>query len=312
MKKIVRLFRKFLSSGISFGWKYSYRYHILGRMKGTSYKHQVLIELFKKLHAPIIAKYSSKEIESEPIPDEAPIWVCWWQGKEQMPPVVLACYHSLIKYAGNHPIHLITLNNVTDYVNMPDYIFEKHKEGKITLTHLSDILRFSLLAQYGGLWIDATVWVTNKIAITGKTFFTLKMNLPDDGIYVSKYRWTGFCIGGGMNNILFASVRDLLLDYWKKQEALVEYLFLDYFIEIMYESNIYVRKMIDDNPFNNEELYYLHLHLNDPFDKEIYDKICQTTYLHKLTWKGRLYAVNENGIGSFYGHILNMSNEYCI
>lgn len=310
MKKIFRLFRKFLSSGVSFGWKYSYRYHILGRMKGTSYKHQVLIEYLKKQHAHIIGLYSHKNNESEPILNNSPIWVCWWQGKEQMPPIVSACYHSLQQHAGSHPVHLITLQNFHDYVSFPEYIIKKQQEGKITFTHFSDILRFSLLAQYGGLWIDATVWVTNKIAITGKTFFTLKMNRPDDGVYVSKYRWTGFCIGGGVNNLLFIVIRDLLYDYWKKNDFVIEYLMLDYFIQIVYESNIDVKKMIDDNPFNNEELYYMHLHLNEPFEKEIYDKICQTTYLHKLTWKGRLNAFTVTGDNSYYGYILNISNVF--
>ncbi len=309
MKKIVRLFRKFLSSGISFGWKYSYRYHIVGRIKGSSYKHQVLVEYLKKQHSQIIGQYSSKGFVEESMSADAPVWVCWWQGEGQMPPVVSACYRSLKKYAGNHPVHLITFDNVNNYVSIPEYILKKHKEGKITLTHYSDILRFSLLAQYGGLWIDATVWVTDEIVLTGKSFFTLKMNLPDDGIYVSKYRWTGFCIGGGMNNTLFLVLRDLLYDYWKKNDKVIHYLFFDYFIHITYETNTYVKKMIDNNPFNNQELYFMHLHLNEPFDKKVYDEICKNTYLHKLTWKGKLIEVDESGKETLYGHIISISDE---
>ena len=53
------------------------------------------------------------------------IWVCWWQGEENMPPVVQVCYRQLRKMACGHPVVLITEENCKDYVNIPQFIWEK-------------------------------------------------------------------------------------------------------------------------------------------------------------------------------------------
>lgn len=58
----------------------------------------------------IISKYKNQTCDScENIDATSPIWVCWWQGKENMPDIVKACYNSIQKHACNHPVILITL-----------------------------------------------------------------------------------------------------------------------------------------------------------------------------------------------------------
>lgn len=86
------------------------------------------------------------------------VWVFWWQGENKMPQLVRQCYTSLKNRLIGKKIILITKDNIKEYCTFPDYIFEKYKDGKITLTHLSDILRFDLLSHYGGLYTDATVF----------------------------------------------------------------------------------------------------------------------------------------------------------
>jgi hypothetical protein len=80
-----------------------------------------------------------------------------------MPPIVQSCFQSLCSHAGNHLVHLITQENISKYVTIPDYILRKVQEGKISFTHFSDILRMCLLYEHGGLWIDATVYVSQPI-----------------------------------------------------------------------------------------------------------------------------------------------------
>ena len=47
-----------------------------------------------------------------------------------MPPVVRSCYKSVLKNAEKHPVILITENNITEYVDIPQYIYEKIREKK--------------------------------------------------------------------------------------------------------------------------------------------------------------------------------------
>ena len=41
-------------------------------------------------------------------------------------------------------------------------IEEKFEKGKIGMAHFSDLLRISLLAKWGGMWIDSTALCTDE------------------------------------------------------------------------------------------------------------------------------------------------------
>ena len=38
-------------------------------------------------------------LELSPLTDNLPIWIFWWQGENEMPPVVKSCLNSVRKYA---------------------------------------------------------------------------------------------------------------------------------------------------------------------------------------------------------------------
>uniref|UniRef100_A0A6C0DPJ5 Capsular polysaccharide synthesis protein n=1 Tax=viral metagenome TaxID=1070528 RepID=A0A6C0DPJ5_9ZZZZ len=70
-------------------------------------------------------------------------------------------------------IHYIDLENVKDYVNDINYIYDKTKD--ISPQAKSDIIRLSLLKNHGGVWADATMlcmqplqhWIDEAIAPAG-------------------------------------------------------------------------------------------------------------------------------------------------
>ena len=88
------------------------------------------------------------------------VWVCWFQGMDKAPSLVRRCYDSLCEKLVDREIVLITEDNMFNYVSFPDYIVEKWRDGEITHTHMTDLLRLELLIKYGGTWIDATVLCT--------------------------------------------------------------------------------------------------------------------------------------------------------
>lgn len=309
MGRIRGFWENFFSEYKNFGFGFSFSYRIIGRLKGKRYKNEVVTNYLKKKLSSVIAKYSEYTEVPSTIAEDAPIWVCWWQGEQNMPPIVAACYRSLKTHAGTHPVNLITFENLNDYIAFPSYIIEKQKEGKITLTHLSDILRFALLAEYGGLWIDSTVFVTGDLDLTEKKFFTIKCNRPDDGYFVSKYRWAGFCIGGDKSNVLFAALRDLLFLYWKLNDMAIDYLFFDTLIDIMYQTNTVVREMIEENPYNNEGVDVMCRYMNKAYDFEVFKEICESTCLHKLSWKEKYEEKDVDGRATLYSWLIKNKNE---
>lgn len=96
-------------------------------------KQQAILHYLQTNYQNLILKYTQKE-EIPPASNQAPIWVCWWQGENAMPPIVQSCFQSLCSHAGNHLVHLITQENISKYVTIPDYILRKVQEGKISFT----------------------------------------------------------------------------------------------------------------------------------------------------------------------------------
>lgn len=85
------------------------------------------------------------------------IFLLWLQGWEHTS-VTWLIKQVAESWEINNPdwkIHYIDLNNLKDYVNDIDYIYDTKK--KITPQAKSDIIRLSLLKNHGGVWADATM-----------------------------------------------------------------------------------------------------------------------------------------------------------
>ena len=93
-------------------------------------------------------------------PKTKKVWVLWLQGEENAPEIVKACIASTKRAFKGYEYKVLDKSNIHDYIELPDYIEEKYKKGIITHAHYSDIVRVALLSQYGGVWVDATVYCT--------------------------------------------------------------------------------------------------------------------------------------------------------
>jgi hypothetical protein len=267
-------------------------------------KHKSIKDYLYHNYTDIINRYDKRATgQILAIDNQSPIWICWWDGVENMPAIIKACFHSVCINSAGHQVNLITKSNYRQYVQIPANIVEKLDQKIISITHFSDILRVSLLCQHGGFWMDATILMTKPLSfIQDAGFFTIKHK--DNGAFVSECRWTGFCIGGNRGNILFNFLTDMLFEYWRQENSLIEYLLLDYLIAIAYESVSSVKQMVDRNPFNNLQLYGIRCYLNSEFNQELLETICSDTSLHKLTWKDSIQTTTFDGKPTFYGHIL--------
>jgi hypothetical protein len=236
------------------------------------------------------------------------VWFCWWQGEENMPELVKICYQQLKKTKGAHSIILITEDNYTEFISLPDYIERKVKDKAITLTHLSDIIRVLLLYQYGGLWIDATIYNFQQLPDFGNEteFFTLKRLKDND--YVPECRWTGFLVFANKGNLLFEYLKDMLFKYWEEENRLGYYFLIDYLIAIAYEKVPDIKRMIDAVPYSNPYLYWLRIHINEKFDDRAFNELNRTTQFTKLTYKDK-YIEEKDGDLTYYGYIKKNIND---
>lgn len=275
-------------------------------------------DLLKKMLNPLIYFYAAGnpvdliplEPHSHDFHGKLPVWVCWWQGEDAMPPIVRACFESLRRNLPKErtEIRLITFENVGDYVRFPDFIEEKYRQGIISLTHLSDILRMSLLTMYGGLWMDATYLLTsdfNEALVVDREFYTQRfseLRYTDD--LLVKGRWTTNLIRAEANNALTRFVLNGFYCYFASNNIILDYFLMDYLTLIAYEDIPAVREMIDQCPPSQPELYSMEILLNEAFDEEKWNRLTKYTSFFKLSYKHIFEDYTEDGRKTYYKKIL--------
>ncbi len=208
------------------------------------------------------------------------IWVCWLQGEENAPDVVKICLESLRRWCDEYKIIVLTNDNIKNYVDIPDYIYRKKTEGKITNTQFSDILRLALLSAHGGMWIDATVLLTNKLPdiISKQDFFAFhsRSNLKNNSWFLK----------ASAGNLLMDNMRKMMFEYWKHENRMLNYFLYHLLFDLMVESDELSRQEWNKVPIlYDDECYDLEQNFLKPFDEDIYVKICHKTTIHKLSYK---------------------------
>lgn len=280
----------------------------LKKISGWAHKKKDtwILDYLKRNMSAVITKYKNDRDCGTPSPD-APIWVCWWTGEESAPLIVKQCIASIRKHAGSHPVHLLTKENYGDYLEIPVHILEKLQAEQICIANFSDYLRFSLLAKYGGLWLDATIYCSKQIP--EETFqmpvFTCKSPEKECG-YISRYRWTSFCFGGFQDGILFRFMRDAFDTYWQRNEKAVDYLLVDYLIETACSQIPTIRVLLEAVPENNLHRDDLQAAMNAALPASSFETVLQEdTSLYKLSWREKYRKCTEDGRESIYVRFLD-------
>lgn len=310
----LRMFRFSKHFGWNVAWNLfcndvrKYFSHSKSSREKANAKHHEVIENYlcaKGYGAGLSGTVSSNHIAlTENVGDDN-IWVCWWQGEKSMPEMVKKCFNSIIRYSNGHPVKLITFDNYKDYVQVDHRIVDKVKNGTFKLTHFADLVRLKLLEQYGGLWLDSTILLTANISEDFfQNFFSVKIR-PVDNDSVSEYRWCSFVLGGGKNiRYIYSQLSCMLERYMLENDVFIDYLLIDYFLDILYRQDKSVKETIDTMPFTNPNLHKLRLLFENEFDEISWKTIVSNTNIFKLTYKGVHSRYTKSGIPTFYGHIL--------
>lgn len=209
------------------------------------------------------------------------IWIFWYQGITDAPPIVKACIESIKKNSANYQVVILDNTNLEDYYRPSPEIIKKVEKGIISLTQFSDIIRMNLLHMYGGRWIDATIYLTGTV-FKDNEFFTIKSSL--DAWRVSRGQWTGFFMGGE-NPQLYMFCKLFFEQYWKKHNILVTYFLIDYAIRLAYNLNSTVRERIDSVDQYPKDIYYLQANLNNHIGQSDYYSFISKSKIHKLSYK---------------------------
>lgn len=222
------------------------------------------------------------------------IWTMWQQGEDQMPETVKASIKTIKTFAERNDceFNLLTDENLHNFVGIPKDIIKKYKNKELKPAHFSDIVRFYLLYEYGGVWMDATLFVSPYVTLElfeGDFFSLNHPPLRTDQMErtVGDYKWSGFFLAGKKGKSYFKNIRDLYVYYVRKYPIFIDYLIMDYFILSEYNSNSYFRKLVDNLPVyaHAESIWYFKFNDSKLFDENEWENVLRTTPIMKTTYK---------------------------
>ena len=308
MNHLYTIFVRFFSYLFNFGPRLTFYYIVYPRFGGRKAifrRHEEIKRYIKINFSSVLKKYKDDVYPESQSFDNRMIWVCWLQGEANMPDIVRTCYNSVKANGNGREVVLITNENVEKYISIPKFIKDKVNNGKMSRTHLADYIRISLLKNYGGLWIDATVLVTDKINIDCKLpFFSIKQK-PDSIHFVSQYRWAVWILGCSpqIGKILFDCLENLFKAYLKKHSFFIDFFLFDYFLAVMYDEIPLVKQLVDNCPYNNPNAYELGALLNKEFNEDAFLQLKKNNTFHKLSWKQPYFMHTADDKPTFYSVI---------
>ena len=142
----------------------------------------------------------------------------------------------------------------------------------------------ALLSQYGGFWIDATVFITSPITSYSTPFYSIKQYKKYKRFIADGNKWTAFFLAVGKNDPISLYVYKLFLAYWKKENAMIDYFLVDYALNIAFNMFPSIKTAIDNIPCDNNNIYVMKKHLNDTYTPSLWKNLSKQQY-NKLSWK---------------------------
>lgn len=250
-------------------------------------------------------QYVNSAKESK-IPDI--IWVFWWQGEDAMPDVIKECYESVKRNANGREIRLITQSNYSEWIKLPVHIDKKFRNHIISFPHFSDIIRLQLLYNYGGLWLDAAVFVTKPIVIPNSSFYSPRIT-EEASSAPHLSQWVIGVMGGECKHPLFRYVYQMLIDYWAKYDAVFSYLMFDYFIRYGYEHIKWIKDLIDSRPIDSPNFFETRYTFNNEVDYQHLNSLLENNTFISLTYRIPYNNTTENGKETYFAALLKHSKN---
>nr|WP_278769560.1 capsular polysaccharide synthesis protein [Limosilactobacillus mucosae] len=221
------------------------------------------------------------------------VWVMWWQGYDKAPELIKSNIQRLRGIFGNNSVIVIDQNNYKKYTNISSELVDKLLQNKITFTFWSDIVRYNLLMNNGGMWIDSTVVMSKMLKnhideFFRNDFFSL-CNVKEDYKFISLGKWTGWCIGGKRGFGLFKFVNCFFETYYDYYDEQIDYFLVDDAVTYYYLHNDEFRKIVKEESSKWEPYLFIN-NLTNTKTTELFSKFnTNKEYsIQKFTYKYRL------------------------
>ncbi len=172
------------------------------------------------------------------------IWTCWFQGQANAPELVRKCLTSWKDQNPGWDFRCLDARTALRYA--PFLANIDLNSRTLTAASLSDILRISLLHEFGGVWADATVFCNRPIdewlpPLFGEGFFAF--DRPAPGRMLSSW-----FLAAEPGCPAIAEWARAVYDYWSARETADDYFWFHRLFQSVCESNLRVARLWERVP----------------------------------------------------------------
>ncbi|HFI0645869.1 TPA: capsular polysaccharide synthesis protein [Streptococcus suis] len=253
---------------------------------------------------PFLEKYKAGVTDFTSSTIERNIFVFWWDGFDNAPILVKKCLDSIKYFNPSAQVIEISKDNFEEYTDINPVILSAFHNGDISVQTFSDILRFNLLKNHGGAWVDSTILFLNHYDI----FDNLKHNSFNSISFSSsnsflEYKnenctWSGYFIASRKNAHFVTVMNNLFEDYYINYGDYPIYFFIDVLFMICKVNKIDNDVLSNTDKISGDMFLLSHLY-KKKFNKYSFRLLKEAP--QKLSW---MYSIQESADDNFLKKII--------
>ena len=173
------------------------------------------------------------------------LWTLWLQGRENAPPMIRTCLASWRAYHPDWTIVELNSETLADWIDL-DEISPDGKWKDLPPAGLSDIVRCELLATYGGVWVDSSLYCARAIGEwlpenIPNGFFAFSQPGPDRLL-------ASWFIATTPDHYLIREWRRRVRRFWQDRVECSDYFWFHHLFGQAYEEDSEFRRLWDEVP----------------------------------------------------------------
>ena len=252
--------------------------------KGELVKAKILTGYFARKYLPKIKYVEQKEITVE-TPET--IWQFWDNpAGKTTPAIVKSSLESVEKFKGKFERKILNNSTLENYSDLPDYVLDKFKKGQMGYAHFSDLLRLNLLKNHGGIWLDATAYMTDFVPkyILDEDFFVF---LTGELTHFSYSFMQNCFIRAKKGSALCDLWYQMCIEFWKDETERLDYFQHQLMFKALILKHPVAKELFAKMPQISEDgiQQLVGDNLLRKFDADEWERIKRASFFQKTTYK---------------------------
>lgn len=254
------------------------------KKKGELLKAKILTDYFAIKYLPAMENSPQNEIA---VKTHETIWQFWDNPEGQKTPeIVKMSIESVRKFKENFDHKILDNSTIGNYTDLPGYVFDGFRKKQMDYAHFSDLLRLNLLKNHGGIWMDATDYMTNFIPeyIINQDFFVF---LTGELTHFPYSFMQNCFIRAKKSSFLCDSWYRMCVEFWKNETETLDYFQHQLMFKALILNHPVAKNLFAKMPHISEDgiQQLVGGNLLKKFDINEWERIKKTSFFQKTTYK---------------------------